>query len=78
MQAIVPLQYTLSAGQRYAAGPIVQSEYYRAVTFDGSTPGDWSVIRGETRYVQIQFGHRIAYVNLEDVRLLPSPIGAPR
>ncbi|MFI7606953.1 N-acetylmuramoyl-L-alanine amidase [Micromonospora sp. NPDC049366] len=77
-QAISPLQYTLAAGQRYALGGIVPSEYYRAVTFDGSSAGDWTVIRGELRYAQIQFGHRIMYVNLDDVRILPSPIGAPR
>ncbi|MEU8295921.1 N-acetylmuramoyl-L-alanine amidase [Micromonospora sp. NPDC048909] len=77
-QTISPLQYTFAAGQRYALGGIVPSEYYRAVTFDGSSPGDWTVIRGDLRYAQIQFGHRIMYVNLDDVLLLPSPLGAPR
>ncbi|GAA2378957.1 peptidoglycan recognition family protein [Dactylosporangium salmoneum] len=77
VQAVTPLQYTLAAGQRYAVGNIVRGEYYRAVTFDGSSPGDWTVIRGDTWYAQIQFGHRLMYVNLADVQLLPSPIGAP-
>jgi hypothetical protein len=77
-QAIVPLQYTLSAGQRYAVGNVLPGEYYRAVSFDGSAPGDRTVIRGEVTYVQIQFGHRIMYVNKDDVQLLPSPVGAPR
>ncbi|SBV28807.1 N-acetylmuramoyl-L-alanine amidase [Micromonospora krabiensis] len=77
-QAISPLQYTFAAGQRYALGGIVPSEYYRAVTFGGSSPGDWTVVRGELRYAQVQFGHRIMYVNLDDVRILPSPVGAPR
>jgi hypothetical protein len=72
VQAVTPLQYTLSAGERYSVGNIVQSEYYRAVTFDGSSPGDWTVIRGATRYVQIQFGHRVMFVDLADVRVLPS------
>ncbi|MEJ3742479.1 N-acetylmuramoyl-L-alanine amidase [Actinomycetes bacterium KLBMP 9797] len=71
-QAITPLQYTLSAGQRYAVGNVLPSEYYRAVTFGGSSPGDWTVIRGDTRYIQIQFGHRIMFVNQADVRILPS------
>jgi hypothetical protein len=75
-QTITPLQYTFPAGQRYAVGNIVQGEYYRAVTFDGSGPGDWTVIRGNTWYAQIQFGYRVMYVNLADVQLLPSPIGA--
>jgi hypothetical protein len=72
-QPITPLQYTFAAGQRYAVSLIVPSEYYRATTFDGSSPGDWTVIRGRLRYAQIQFGHRVAYVNLDDVRLIPSP-----
>ncbi|MET8305566.1 peptidoglycan recognition family protein [Micromonospora sp. NPDC005173] len=77
-QAISPLQYTFAAGQRYAVGGILPSEYYRATTFDGSSPGDWTVVRGDLRYVQVQFGHRIMYVDLADVQLLPSPLGAPR
>ncbi|GAA2702321.1 N-acetylmuramoyl-L-alanine amidase [Micromonospora olivasterospora] len=77
-QAVSPLQYTLSAGQRYAVGGVLPGEYYRAVTFDGSSPGDWTVIRGENRYVQIQFGHRVMFVNENDVDLLPSAVGAPR
>ncbi|MBX6356065.1 MAG: N-acetylmuramoyl-L-alanine amidase [Micromonosporaceae bacterium] len=72
VQEIVPLQYTLSAGQRYSVGNVLPSEYYRAVTFDGSSPGDWTVIRGQTKYVQIQFGHRIGFVKLDDVQILPS------
>ncbi len=71
-QPITPLQYTLAAGQRYVIGDILPSEYYRAVTFGGSSPGDWTVIEGGMRYVQIQFGHRIMYVNLDDVDILPS------
>ncbi|MET7751724.1 peptidoglycan recognition family protein [Micromonospora sp. NPDC005367] len=77
-QTISPMQYTLTAGQRYAVGDVLPSEYYKASTFDGSSPGDWTVIRGDLRYVQIQFGHRIMYVNLDDVLLLPSAVGAPR
>jgi len=71
-QAITPLQYTFAAGQRYSVGAVVPSEYYRSTTFDGSSPGDWTVIRGQLKYVQIQFGHRIAYVNLADVQLIPA------
>ncbi|MFG2039686.1 N-acetylmuramoyl-L-alanine amidase [Dactylosporangium sp. NPDC048998] len=71
-QPITPLQYTFAAGQRYAVTNVVQGEYYRAVTFDGSSPGDWTVIRGATWYAQIQFGHRVMYVNLDDVQILPS------
>lgn len=76
-QRLTPLQYTFLAGQRYVVGGLLHGEYYRVTTFDGSSPGDWTVISGGHRYVQIQFGHRIMYVNLDDVQLLPSPVGAP-
>jgi hypothetical protein len=72
VQPVTPLQYTLSSGERYSIGDVMPSEYYRAVTFAGTLPGDWTVIRGTTRYVQIQFGHRLMYVNQDDVRILPS------
>lgn len=72
VQELVPLQYTLAAGQRYSAGAVVRSEYYRSVTYDGSSPSDWTVIRGAAKYVQLQFGHRVAFVNLDDVEILAS------
>ncbi|HEY0699682.1 MAG TPA: peptidoglycan recognition family protein, partial [Micromonospora sp.] len=75
-QTISPLQYRFSAGQRYAVGGVLTGEYYRAVTFDGSSPGDWTVISGDMTYVQIQFGHRVMFVNRDDVQILPSTLDA--
>ena len=68
-QAVTPLQYTLPAGQRYAVGLTTPSEYYWAVTFDAT---NHTVVRGKTRYVQVQFGHRVMYVNAADVDIRPS------
>jgi len=73
-QGLAPLQYTFATGQRYVVGNILPAEYYRAVTFNGSSPGDWTLIQGQTIYVQIQFGHRFMFVNLADVDILPSAI----
>ena len=67
----MPLQYEIPAGQGYVVGDELRGEYYRATTYDGSSPGDWTVIRGKNRYVQVQLGHRIAYVNLDDVDVMP-------
>ncbi|RSM50245.1 N-acetylmuramoyl-L-alanine amidase [Amycolatopsis balhimycina DSM 5908] len=69
VQAITPLPYTLSAGQKYSSAGTAGSEYYYAVTFDVS---DHVVVKGKLRYVQIQFGHRIAFVKADDVRILPA------
>jgi hypothetical protein len=65
-QPITPLQYTLSAGERYTLAGPAPAEYYRAVTFD---PADHRVVRGTTRYLQIQFGHRVMFVKAGDVRI---------
>lgn len=72
VQEIVPLQYTLNAGERYVLGQSMQPEYYRAVTYNCSGPGDCTVVRGNDRYYQIQFGHRAMYVRAADVEVLPS------
>jgi hypothetical protein len=69
MQALSPLPYKLSAGQRYVVGQRAQGEYYRAVTFD---PAQHVVVRGQQAYYEIQFGHRVAYVRADDVTVLPS------
>lgn len=71
-QQVVPLPYTLSAGQRYSAADIVSSEYYFVPTFDTT---DHVVVRGKTKYVQIQFGHRVAFAKADDVQLLPAWYG---
>ncbi len=72
VQSVVPLQYSMSQGQRYSVGEqSVDSEYLWATTFDQA---GHVVVRGQTKYVQIQFGHRVAYVKADDVTLLPSPI----
>jgi len=68
-QAVTPLQYTWPAGQKYAVGLITPSEYYWAVTFDST---NHTVVRGQTKYLQVQFGHRVAFVNVDDVDVKPS------
>ncbi|HJQ47923.1 MAG TPA: peptidoglycan recognition family protein [Amycolatopsis sp.] len=65
-QQVTPLPYALLAGQKYAAGPLLPAEYYSATTFDAT---QHVVVRGKTQYVQIQFGHRVAFVKLDDVVL---------
>ncbi|MEV0065236.1 N-acetylmuramoyl-L-alanine amidase [Amycolatopsis sp. NPDC050768] len=69
VQALAPMPYTFAAGQRYSVGGVVPSEYYSATTFDVS---DHVVVRGKMKYVEVQFGHRVEYVNLDDVVLKPA------
>jgi hypothetical protein len=68
-QELAPMPYSFAAGQRYTVGGVVGSEYFSATTFD---PADHVVVRGKTKYAEIQFGHRIEYVNLDDVLLTPA------
>ncbi|MEP7022161.1 MAG: peptidoglycan recognition family protein [Pseudonocardiales bacterium] len=70
-QAVVPLQYTIPAGQRYvlAERHPVRADYYYAKTIDNSIPFDHSDFEGSDLYYLIYFGHRIAYVRAADVVL---------
>ncbi|MFI6104833.1 N-acetylmuramoyl-L-alanine amidase [Streptomyces sp. NPDC051310] len=67
VQAVSPLAYTIPAGQRYVAGGRVPGEYFFAPAFD--TAGH-RVVRGREEYYEIQFGHRVAFVKVSDVRVL--------
>ena len=69
-QGVVPLQYTLKPGQAYVlADDTVPTDYYYAKTFDDSLAGDHTVVKGDEKYYQIWFGHRIAYVKAADVQV---------
>ena len=65
-QSVVPLPYTIAAGQRYVVGDAVPGEYYYAVTF---TTDSHRVVVGKDLYYEIQYGHRVAFVRAADVRL---------
>ncbi|GGW41325.1 amidase [Streptomyces lucensis JCM 4490] len=65
-QSVVPLPYTIPAGQRYVAGDEMPGEYYYAVTF---TTDSHRVVVGKDLYYEIQYGHRIAFVRAADVTL---------
>ncbi|MFG3040889.1 N-acetylmuramoyl-L-alanine amidase [Streptomyces sp. NPDC048330] len=66
VQAVSPLPYKLSAGQRYVVGGRTPGEYYFAPVFD---PTGHRVVRGQEEYYEIQFGHRVAFVKAADVRV---------
>ncbi|SEM88266.1 N-acetylmuramoyl-L-alanine amidase [Nonomuraea pusilla] len=65
-QAVTPLQYTFSAGEKYTLAGPAATEYFRAVTFKLE---DHVVVKGKTRYLEIQFGHRVMFVKADDVQL---------
>ncbi|GGP77765.1 N-acetylmuramoyl-L-alanine amidase [Saccharothrix coeruleofusca] len=65
-QAVTPLQYALPAGQFYAVGDLrPPTAYYFAQTWEGPRV----VVRGDQRYYEIQFGHRVAFVKASEVDL---------
>ncbi|MGV9779651.1 N-acetylmuramoyl-L-alanine amidase, partial [Streptosporangium sp. NPDC003464] len=66
-QELVPLQYSFPAGQLYSLGMTTRAAYLRAGTFD---PAAHRIVRGEARYRQIQFGHRIMFVRAADVQVI--------
>lgn len=70
VQPVTPIEYTVGVGQTYAvADDDVPSDYYRAATFDGSGPGDRTVVRGDDLYYQVWLAHRYVFVNAADVDL---------
>lgn len=70
VQAVTPIEYTVGVGQTYAvADDQVASDYYRAATFDGSGPGDRTVVRGGDVYYQLWLAHRYVFVRAADVEL---------
>ncbi|MGC4944109.1 N-acetylmuramoyl-L-alanine amidase [Kribbella sp. DT2] len=72
-QAVTPLQYSIGAGQAYPVSDLnIETDYYRATTFDGQPPTDHVQVLGKDRYYQIWFGHRMAYVRAADVDLRPA------
>jgi N-acetyl-anhydromuramyl-L-alanine amidase AmpD len=73
VQAVIPLQYSILAGQRYVLeDATVSTDYYRATTFAGTPPTDHVDIRSQDVYYQVSLGHRTAYVRAADVDVVPS------
>jgi hypothetical protein len=67
-QTVAPLQYSIPPGQAYVlADKRIQTDYYRATTFNCSVQPDCIQVKGTDPYYQIWFGHRIAYVRAADV-----------
>ena len=52
-------------------GGITPTDYYYA-KIDNSVPNDHTDIPGTTKYLEIQLGHRIAFVNANDVNVVPA------
>ncbi|MBP2472480.1 N-acetyl-anhydromuramyl-L-alanine amidase AmpD [Crossiella equi] len=69
VQDVLPLQYSLNAGERYAlADRNVPTDYYFAQNWEGPR----TVVRGEDTYLQVFFGHRAFFVKAADVRIQAS------
>ncbi|MGI8416667.1 MAG: N-acetylmuramoyl-L-alanine amidase [Nakamurella sp.] len=74
-QTVTPLEYTLKAGQSYAiTDRSVVTDYYNAKTYDGSTPGDRTDVKGADVYYQVALAHRILYVRAADVQVTEVPM----
>ncbi|MER6012072.1 N-acetylmuramoyl-L-alanine amidase [Streptomyces bluensis] len=69
VQSVSPLPYKLLQSQRYVAGDRGPGEYFYSPTFDTAPH---RVVVGKDQYVEIQFGHRVAYVRAADVLVLPA------
>ena len=66
-------KYTIPAGQSYvASGPAVNTDSYFAIYYDGSAPYDQHDFIGQTKVYEIVYNHRMAFVNADDVDVIPA------
>ncbi|HEY4017357.1 MAG TPA: N-acetylmuramoyl-L-alanine amidase [Pseudonocardiaceae bacterium] len=72
VQSLTPLPYTVQAGQSYVYGGRTPTDYYYAQSIDNSIPDDHTDVPGTQRYLEIQLGHRIAFVLASQVQLVPA------
>ncbi|MEU1731982.1 N-acetylmuramoyl-L-alanine amidase [Streptosporangium sp. NPDC020145] len=66
-QRLVPLQYSLPAGQFYSLGLTTRGSYLRS---SATAAVRHRVVTGDARYRQIQFGHRVMFVRASDVQVI--------
>ncbi|HEX4701621.1 MAG TPA: peptidoglycan recognition family protein, partial [Pseudonocardiaceae bacterium] len=71
-KVVIPLPYTIQTGQSYVFGGTTPTDYYYAQTIDNSLPDDHTDVHGTQRYLEIQLGHRVAFVNAADVLVVPA------
>jgi hypothetical protein len=67
---VTALPYTIHPGQGYVYGGTTPDTYYYSPTFDSGRPGDHTVVVGKQSYLEVQLGHRIAFVRASDVRVI--------
>jgi hypothetical protein len=72
-QAVVPLGYTIPAGQHYMASAPVAADYFYARNIDQSAPGDDTRVVGSAMYYPIRFNHRLGFVKASDVAVRALP-----
>ena len=66
-------KYSIPAGQSYvAAGAAVPTDSYFAINYDGSAPYDQHDFLGRTKVYEIVYNHRMAFVNADDVDVVPA------
>jgi N-acetyl-anhydromuramyl-L-alanine amidase AmpD len=71
VQSVVPLQYSIKAGQKYVlADDTIDTTYYYSTIFDVTDPTNHIVVNGQDKYDEIWFGHRMFYVRAADVDVL--------
>ncbi|WP_331446623.1 N-acetylmuramoyl-L-alanine amidase [Streptomyces xanthochromogenes] len=66
-------KYAIKSGQAYVpAGPAVAGDYFYAMNYDNSAPGDHKLVTGTTKFIPIRYNHRLAWVRADDVQQISS------
>jgi len=66
--SVSTLGYTIPSGQVYVAKDLVGADYYDATTFDAL--GTYNVFTGPTKFYEISFNHRLAFLRAADVDIV--------
>lgn len=72
VRTLNPLPYAIHAGQSYVYGGSTPTDYYYAQTIDNSIPDDHTDVPGTQKFLEIQLGHRVAFVLASQVEVVPA------
>jgi N-acetyl-anhydromuramyl-L-alanine amidase AmpD len=61
------LSYKVAAGQEYVSYGIVPTDYFYDATVDYSKPHDHEIFKGQDKFIQIWYNHRVMFVRASDV-----------
>ncbi|MDX3094363.1 N-acetylmuramoyl-L-alanine amidase [Streptomyces sp. ME01-24h] len=71
-------KYAVHSGEAYVpVGPPVNGDYFYAMNYDNSAPGDHTLVTGTTQFYPIRYNHRLVWLKTTDVSTATSTAPDP-